>query len=169
MKRHPYFIDRTPGGRKDGPGAKDYVARFGEKPDRAAPGDVAIRMEARFIIPPDGSWIRFQVAVENAESVAMAHLHLGPPGHNGPRVVWLFPPTPPAQVMPGRFTGVLAAGVIRGRDLVRPLDGQPLDDLVAAMESGNTYVHVHTVHFPEGEIRGQVLPDRDGPGEPARD
>jgi hypothetical protein len=31
-----------------------------------------------------------------------------------------------------------------------------MDDLVAEIDSGNTYVNVHTNAFPGGEIRGQI-------------
>lgn len=41
-------------------------------------------------------------------------------------------------------------------DLVGPLAGMTLEDLVALIESGDAYVNVHTVANPGGEIRGQV-------------
>jgi hypothetical protein len=33
-----------------------------------------------------------------------------------------------------------------------------LEGLLAKMEAGMTYVNVHTLQFPGGEIRGQVRP-----------
>jgi hypothetical protein len=37
------------------------------------------------------------------------------------------------------------------------MEGKTLEDLVAAMDSGETYVNVHTAEHPDGEIRGQVI------------
>jgi hypothetical protein len=86
----------------------------------------------------------------------MAHIHLAPVGVNGPVVVWLYPSAPPAQLIPGRFNGVLAEGVITDASLVGPLLGNELSVLIDALISGNAYVNVHTSQFPPGEIRGQI-------------
>ena len=51
---------------------------------------------------------------------------------------------------------MLATGVITADDLVGPLDGADLSDLIEEMRSGNTYVNVHTEAFGGGEIRGQI-------------
>jgi len=51
---------------------------------------------------------------------------------------------------------LLAEGTITASDLVGPLAGQPLSALIEAMRAGNTYVNVHTVQFPAGEIAGQI-------------
>jgi hypothetical protein len=88
--------------------------------------------------------------------VLMAHIHIGPAGVNGPVVVWLYPEGPPPQLIEGRFDGILAEGVITEADLVGMLAGMTMDDLVAEMLAGNTYVNVHTTQFPGGEIRGQI-------------
>jgi hypothetical protein len=37
------------------------------------------------------------------------------------------------------------------------MEGKTLEDLVAAMDSGETYVNVHTAEHPDGEIRGQII------------
>jgi hypothetical protein len=75
---------------------------------------------------------------------------------NGPVVAWLYPAAPPSVLIPGRFQGVLAAGVITEANLVGPLAGQTLGDLIERMEAGETYVNVHTLNYPAGEVRGQI-------------
>jgi hypothetical protein len=85
-----------------------------------------------------------------------AHIHWAPAGVNGPVVVWLFPDSSPPALNPGRFDGVLAEGVITSADLVGPLLGMSLADLLAEMAVGNTYVNVYTSQYPPGEIRGQI-------------
>jgi hypothetical protein len=62
---------------------------------------------------------------------------------------------------------VLAEGTITAANLIGPLAGHPLSDLIADMESGGAYVNIHTNDgvaptntgpgdFPGGEIRGQI-------------
>jgi hypothetical protein len=75
---------------------------------------------------------------------------------NGPVVLWLYPSAPPAQLIPGRFSGVLGEGTATAANLVGPMAGQSLDVLIDALESGRAYTNVHTTQFPPGEIRGQV-------------
>jgi hypothetical protein len=100
--------------------------------------------------------LSYRVTVANLHNTRMAHIHLGEEGVNGPVVVWLYPDGPPFQLIPGRFSGVLAEGVITDDDLVGPLEDMTLQDLLDAMVAGNTYVNVHTDQYPPGEIRGQI-------------
>jgi hypothetical protein len=51
---------------------------------------------------------------------------------------------------------VLAEGVITAAELVGPLAGGELQDLLARMRAGDTYVNAHTTQYPPGEIRGQI-------------
>jgi hypothetical protein len=71
-------------------------------------------------------------------------------------VAFLYPEAPPPILIPGGFSGVLAEGDITAADLRGPLAGLTIQDLVAEMVAGNTYVNVHTVENPGGEIRGQI-------------
>lgn len=112
--------------------------------------------QAIFQVSKDGDSIYYKLIVSNIENVTMAHIHLAPPGQDGPPVVWLYPSAPPPQLIPGRFQGVLAEGVITQANLVGPLAGQPFSALIEAIENGNTYVNVHTSQYPAGEIRGQI-------------
>lgn len=71
---------------------------------------------------------------------------------NGPVVVNLFGPN--------KFGITVQRGVVRGiltnQDLVGPLAGRTIADLIREFERGNAYVNVHTNQNPGGEIRGQV-------------
>jgi hypothetical protein len=104
----------------------------------------------------DGQSISYRLIVANIENVTMAHIHLAPAGVNGPVVVWLYPSTPPAQLIPGRSSGVLATGTFTAENLVGPLAGQSLDALLDAFLGGDLYVNVHTSQYPPGEVRGQI-------------
>ncbi|WP_433623191.1 CHRD domain-containing protein [Halomicrococcus sp. NG-SE-24] len=133
---------------------------------RMSGGAVAnqVRTEAEgaalFVRDGDGSDGRMQyvLIVTGIENVTQAHIHRGGEGDEGPVVTWLYP-GPMArepQRIPGRLDGVLVTGQFRSGDLVGPLEGAPLSELVAAIEDGNAFVQVHTEGNPAGEIRGQL-------------
>ena len=126
--------------------------------------------QAIFKLSDDGQSLDYKLIASNIENVFMAHIHMAPVGVNGPIVVWLYPNTAPVPgpAGGGRTNGVLAAGTITAANLVGPLTGHPLSDLVAPLENGGAYVNVHTNDgvdgvdtgpgdFPGGEMRGQVL------------
>ena len=113
----------------------------------------------------DTTEIRYVLNVTNIENVVASHIHVGAAGTNGPVVVFLYGNAPPGG---GRVNGRLASGTITAANLVGPMLGASLQDLVAAMAAGNTYVNVHTNDgvaptntgpgdFPGGEVRGQLL------------
>ena len=113
--------------------------------------------QAIFQLSRDGTELSYRLIVANIENVRMAHIHLAPEGQNGPVAVWLYPEGPPPQLIEGRFSGVLATGVITADDLVGPLEDAELSDLVELMADGQTYVNVHTSQFGAGEVRGQIF------------
>jgi glucose/arabinose dehydrogenase len=99
--------------------------------------------------------IAYQLKVEGLENVTQAHIHVAnEPGGDGPPAVWLYPAAPPAALIPGEFRGVLGEGTITAANLVGPLAGQTLADLLTAIREDRAYVNVHTLQFPAGEIRG---------------
>lgn len=149
--------------------SRDFEADLAGDFEVPTPRITGAEGEAEFKLIANGTKLRFKVKVEDITNVWMAHIHMAPAGSNGPIVVWLFPRTtqPPAQSIPGEFDGKLAEGFITAADLVGPLAGKSLSDLVAAMQAGQTYVNVHTNDFvdppntgpgdfPGGEIRGQL-------------
>jgi len=101
------------------------------------------RGTAHFRVSRDGQSIEYDYRVRNLENINGAHLHLATKGNNGPVVVPLL-------------AGNRVRGVIQASDLVGPLAGIPLSSLLTAMENDQIYLNVHTLQYPDGEVRGQV-------------
>ncbi|CAN5775270.1 CHRD domain-containing protein [soil metagenome] len=111
---------------------------------------------ATFKLSADGSSLSYRLIAANIQDTLQAHIHIGAAGTNGGVVVFLYPDAPPAQLIPGRFQGVLATGTITAANFVGALAGEPLEVLLAHMREGNAYVNVHTSAHQGGEIRGQI-------------
>jgi hypothetical protein len=116
--------------------------------EEVPPVETQARGVAKFKLRDEG--LVFKVNVANIEDVVASHIHCGAVGVNGSIGVTLFAGGP---VSPN---GTLAKGVITAPDEDNGCGWTDLDAVVAALESGNTYVNVHTVANPGGEIRGQV-------------
>jgi|SRR5919107_638091 hypothetical protein len=105
--------------------------------------------------------INYQLSVNDLVNVTQAHIHRGEEGENGKIVVTLYNTTMPT----GPMSGLLSQGNITAANLVGPLAGQQLTDLVSIMDNGTAYVNVHTKDFPLGEIRGQIAAEGEAEGE----
>ncbi|HLE91789.1 MAG TPA: CHRD domain-containing protein [Anaerolineales bacterium] len=126
--------------------------------------DTNARGLAHFKLSKDGTELSYKLIVANIENVTAAHIHCGAVDVAGPVGVNLFTGGVPGG---GRFDGVLAEGTITAPNSVNACGWMTLADVVAAINSGNTYVNVHTNDgvaptdtgpgdFPAGEIRGQI-------------
>jgi hypothetical protein len=139
------------------------------------PRDSQGQAQAIFHLAPDGRSIDYKLIAANIDNVFMAHIHMvttnpTAPGFNGPIVVWLYPSTAPGVTAPfggGRIDGVIAEGTFTAADLVGPLEGMELTDLLDAIKAGKAYVNLHTNDgvgdvntgagdFPGGEIRADI-------------
>jgi len=118
---------------------------------------------ATFKLQEDGAALLYKINVANIDNVVAGHIHCGAVGVNGPVGVTLFMGSPAG----GAFDGTLAEGTITAPDPGNGCGWADLAAVLAAIESGNTYVNVHTNDgvaptntgpgdFPGGEIRGQV-------------
>ncbi|MGE5316779.1 MAG: CHRD domain-containing protein [Chloroflexota bacterium] len=94
-----------------------------------------------FNLSMDSTMLEVNVLVTDLTSpITNAHLHYGAPGQNGPPVI---------PLMPYR-NGNMFHGVVN-------LDSIP--NRMAFLDSlnmGHVYVNVHTVNYPQGEVRGQL-------------
>jgi hypothetical protein len=103
-----------------------------------------------------GNQLRYKLMVYDIVDVTMAHLHVGHFGENGEHIAWLYPAHPPQKLINGLFSGRLLEGTLKASDLMGPMKGKSIDDLMGKIRSGDVYVNVHTQENPDGEIRGQV-------------
>jgi len=123
--------------------------------------DTLARGVAIFQLNADGSELSYRLIASNIQNILQAHIHCCTgPGLNTGVSVFLYPDAPPAQLIPGRHSGVLATGTITAADILSPVELTSADDPLAALVeqivAGNAYVNVHTSQFPTGEIRGQL-------------
>lgn len=132
-----------------------------ENPPRLTPA----HGRAVFHVSDDGQSVEYMLVVNDISNVRQSHIHVGPPGVNGPIVVFLYGPMPAGG---GPISGLIARGTFTAANLIGPLAGRPFSELLADMRSGNAYVNVHTDDgvapantgpgdFPGGEIRGQLI------------
>lgn len=110
---------------------------------------------ATFEVTGNGASISYSLFVTGIEDPTMAHIHLAAKGENGAPVVWLYP-TDAHPVKSGKVNGLLSSGTITASQLVGPLKGKTVADLLEDIRNGDTYVNVHSKAHPGGEIRGQI-------------
>jgi CHRD domain len=111
---------------------------------------------AAFRSTTDKKRLDFALLAINATSqITAAHLHLGEKGENGPVVASLIGEDVDAEQR-SAMNHVSSVGAIRASDLVGPLEGESIADLLHEIRAGNVYVNVHTEEYPEGELRSQV-------------
>ena len=104
-----------------------------------------------FKLSKDGTALSYQLKVKNLVNANAAHIHMAKKGADGPPVAGLF-----SGEKKGKFSGILSQGTIMAKDLIGPLQGKTVADLVDSFKSGDAYVNVHTDANPDGEIRGQI-------------
>jgi len=121
--------------------------------EEVPPHDTKATGNAEFTLSADGKTMSYKVDVMNIDKVTMAHIHQGKVGENGPPVVWLFNSSSNPT---GPMNGMLSQGKITSNDLVGPLKGKQMSDLVKLINDGQAYANVHTEPNPKGEIRGQI-------------
>lgn len=112
--------------------------------------------------------LRYELSYSGLEGdVRQAHIHLGQRGVNGGVTLWLCqttsnpsptPSTTPVCPQSGTVTGVLSSADVFG-PTAQGIGTSEIDEVLAAIRAGVTYVNVHSSKFPGGEIRGQLRDD----------
>lgn len=111
---------------------------------------VATSGHGNAVVIANPSGVRFTLVVSRLEQVVAAHIHCAFEGVNGPVGVTLFAGSPVTK------NGILAQGPLFDVNAGNACGWASLDDLIAAIEMGGTYVNVHTLSNLGGEVRGQL-------------
>lgn len=114
--------------------------------DTTATGETVFRSSA------NDTTIKYKVNVTGFSDATGAHIHMAKSGANGDVVVDLLTDS---KKNPTKL-GMAIRGNITDSDLTGPMQGKTVSDLISAINSGDTYVNVHTPTHPDGEIRGQI-------------
>jgi CHRD domain len=122
--------------------------------------------EFRARVDSAGETIGYTLSFEGIPSdVRQAHIHFEKRTNNGPIVAWLCDsaanPSPRASTPECPAGGGTVEGVIERDDVGTGSAGQGIaagefEEFVQAIGAGVTYVNVHSVAFPGGEIRSQI-------------
>ena len=116
------------------------------------------------------STIDWQLSYSDLEgAVQQSHIHLGQTGVNGGITVFLCTNlgngpagTQPCPAPPATISGVITAAdvspnipaTLAARN--QGLNTAEMDELLAAMRAGATYVNIHSTTWPGGEVRSQI-------------
>lgn len=143
-----------------------YTAQLDGAQNLPEPVTTAAKGTIELALSADRKSVAYKVYVEKLSNPSAADVHLGAASQNGPLVVKLWPKGTAAP-RKGEVSGLLASGTFDAGDLVGPMTGATVAELIEELEAGNLYVNVHThdgVDPPNsgpgdyrlGEIRGHV-------------
>jgi hypothetical protein len=115
-------------------------------------------------ISNDESQIEWQLTYNDLEgAVQQAHIHFGQKAITGPISVFLCTNlgngpagTQPCPAPPATISGTITAADVTNLANERGISAGELDELIAAIRAGATYVNVHSTRWPGGEIRSQI-------------
>jgi hypothetical protein len=114
-----------------------------------------------FNISADGQTVGYRVTANHLSSeIVGAHLHCAPPGQNGQVVVPLTATSTTGNGVgstTATLSGSFTESAITDAAMACSPNIQTLAHLAQAMREGKIYVNVHTVNFPNGEARGQLM------------
>lgn len=111
---------------------------------------------AEVVVDLSAKTVDYEVKVFNLPTVATAgHFHVGGSGLAGPVVVNINPP-PYSGDFVVKGTATAANLTVRSDQGIKEWD-----DFIQALVGGNTYVNIHSITNPGGEIRGQLIVQHD--------
>lgn len=115
-------------------------------------------------ISNDESRIDWELSYADLEgAVQQAHIHFGQRAVTGPITVFLCTNlgngpagTQPCPAPPATISGTIVAADVTNLANERGISAGELDEVIAAIRAGATYVNVHSTRWPGGEIRSQI-------------
>lgn len=141
---------------------KETLTGYEEVPALSTPG--VGEFQAR--IDRSDEEIRYELTFGGmATDVRQAHIHFENRTNNGAIVAWLCdsannpsprPNTPECPAGGGTVTGVIEQADVGTGSAGQGIGPGEFEEFVRAIRAGATYVNVHTVERPGGEVRAQL-------------
>jgi len=133
------------------PAAVTYTADLGGG-NEIPPVSTAASGTLTLTVAADGASVGYVLEVNSIISLTVARLHEGEVGATGATIFTIYG----GPTKSGLYTGTIAKGSFTAADLVGPLKGKTIDDLVGLIEAKSVYLNVGTEAHSDGEIRGQL-------------
>lgn len=106
--------------------------------------------------PADRARVEFVLFLFRGREITQAHIHCGEFGTNGPIVVFLTGLVENGHDVNGLW---VANASFQENDILPGSEcGDTMEEVLRSMREGNTYMNVHSVANPGGEVRGQIVP-----------
>ena len=149
----------------DGGNERETLTGYEEVPALSTPGVG----EFKASISRSSDEISYRLSFSDLESAALqAHIHFENETNNGPIVVFLCTNlgngpagTQACPAAGGTIRGTITPADVGAGAAAQGLAAGEFDELVRAIRAGATYVNVHSVNRPGGEIRAQLETDDD--------
>jgi hypothetical protein len=133
------------------PAVRTYTADLGGG-NEIPPLTTAASGTLTLTVAADGSSVNYVLKVNSIISLTVARLREGKVGATGAIIFTIY--GGPAKS--GLYSGTIAHGSFKAANLLGPLKGKTIDDLVALIEANSVYLNVGTQAHTQGEIRGQL-------------
>jgi len=140
---------------------KLFTSKLSEN-NQTVPVDTNLTGQMSLNVPQDETEINFQMKISGTANISSALVHLGENGQNGEAIADLLNNTKKDKLK--EQNGVVINGKILDSDLIGPMKGKTLNDLINAMSDGQTYVSVTTSTYPKGQISGQIQVPKESTG-----
>ena len=139
---------------------RESLSGYEEVPALSTPGVGEFRAQ----ISREGDAIEYELTFSGTESaVTQSHIHFENETNNGPIVVFLCTNlgngpvgTQACPAAGGTITGTITAADVGAGAAAAGIAAGELTEFLDAIRSGATYVNVHSVGRPGGEIRAQL-------------
>lgn len=145
---------------------REQLTGFEEVPSVSTAGGGQFNARIRRDVP-EIEWELRYADLEGA--VQQAHIHFAQAGVNGGIAVFLCTNlgNGPAGIQPCPASPAIISGVIQAADVspnipataaarTQGINTGQIEELIAAMRAGATYVNVHSTMWPGGEVRAQI-------------
>lgn len=121
-------------------------------------GDIHFEVEgdATFRVLPGDAGINYRISADQIRGVIAIELQLVPLADEDEEDLIVADLLSRTNIGSGTIRGIVARGTLRSRDLLGPLAGQDMEELIREIEFGNVYLVIYTDDYRYLGLRGRL-------------